>query len=287
MELYTALEDYKLSDYSYSCFENVKADNEEEDKTICYERGLLAMSSGYAMKNWTEENRIFARTYLEQRFQATQNPHLLVKYGLQLFYLTNDYRLLSQVITKGKEALMELLQNDRSDAASAFCQWFKILYPLSKRTKQSNEIELVLLSAIRREDSRFKGYVLSMIYYSDVDTSTSQGQIEGVKDAPLRLGKLFDTNELAEMAMVRVRSGSLKRAEHQLTIAAYYAEKAQNKNLIREANGTLGDYWMNEVSPDNFQNLAIAHMNSDAIRKAMAFYKIQGAFGFHEFTKVN
>lgn len=271
--LYSTLESYRVTDNMWHYFDTLKPVTEEETIDVNFERCFLTMMTGeFMVKYWEEKDKDFARNYLDKRISDTKNVHLLMRYGLHLFYLTGSYGILHKALDDGLVVLKNLINDGSDNAASIFCDWFKKLYSFSKRTNQNGSYVKVLAEAVHSDRVDVQASTLSMIYFSDYSYKSK------VKtDIPivisLHLGKLFRYADLAGTAMTLVESKKLKREDQMLTVAAFYAEKCQDKTIIVKSNEALGDYWLSELKPDDPNNLAVAHLNDYSLRNAMEYFK--------------
>jgi hypothetical protein len=260
-------------------FNTLKPVIEEEKINVNFERYFLTMMTGeFMVKYWEEKDKDFARNYLDKRISDTKNAHLLMRYGLHLFYLTDNRGILHKALDDGLVVLKNLINDGSDNAASIFCDWFEKLYLLSKRTNQNGSYVKVLAEAVHSDRVDVQASTLSMIYFSDYSYESKVKTKSKVKtDIPiatsLHLGKLFRYADLAGIAMTLVESKKLKCEDQMLTVAAYYAEKCQDKTIIIKSNEALGDYWLSELKPDDPNNLAVAHLNDCSLRNAMEYFK--------------
>lgn len=168
--------------------------------------------------------------------------------------------------------LKELIATDTVETNYVFCTCFKILYPLSKRIKKSEELGTLLREMLQSGTSSQQRWILSMIYFSDKDNvNLANPDTKPLK--PLKLGKLFSPDDLAELSLVRSEDKDIDDNRHLLEIAQFYAEKSQSKELKKKANNRMGDYCISQIKPDDPHNLAIAQMNDNWLREAMFCFK--------------
>lgn len=271
--LYSTLESYRVTDNMWHYFDTLKPVTEEETIDVNFERCFLTMMTGeFMVKYWEEKDKDFARNYLDKRISDTKNVHLLMRYGLHLFYLTGSYGILHKALDDGLVVLKNLINDGSDNAASIFCDWFKKLYSFSKRTNQNGSYVKVLAEAVHSDRVDVQASTLSMIYFSDYSYK-SKVKTDIPIAISLHLGKLFRYADLAGTAMTLVESKKLKREDQMLTVAAFYAEKCQDKTIIVKSNEALGDYWLSELKPDDPNNLAVAHLNDYSLRNAMEYFK--------------
>lgn len=272
--LYSSIEtDYDASKSMFSYFDNLEPITDEEKIYVNLERCFLTMLPGdFYKKYWDQEAKQKAGEYLKERIMSTKNVHLLTRYGLHLFQLAQDYKILPKCIDDGCQMLKDLASNDTFEYAHAFCNNFKYLYPLAKKVKDDDILNQILTTALSNGCRTLQRSILSMVYFSDLENKDLVNPDIKLEKA-LRLGKLLSYESLVKQALERSGDDDLKSNEHLLEIAVFYADKTQNKELKAEANGNLGDYWMEQLKPDNSQNLAIAHLNDMTLRRAMECYK--------------
>lgn len=270
--LYSYLDSYRITDGDKnSYFDSLKPVTDEDKIAVNFEKNFFSVNS--EMGEWDEQTQSSARNYLEERISDTENVHLLMIYALHLFYLTGDYQKLQKALDNGLLVLKDLINDGSDDAATTFCDWFKILYRLSKREKQDGSYKDILVKAVHCDKANVQANMLAMIYFSDYSDKEFVDNTDKSKCKLLHLGKLLDYADLANTAMKLAENKKLKWGDQLLTIAAFYADKCQNKIIIAKSNEALGDYRLSELLPDDPDNLAVAHLNDEALRKAMKYFK--------------
>lgn len=290
----TKLNSYRVTDDMLHYFDDVETVTEGEKESLWIERFVLTMKPGTTIvEKWSGETKRMVRDYLSRRIKETRNKHLLLRYKLHLFYLNDDYKILRDAIDDGVEVLKELTECDTPRSAGTFCHWFEILYPLSRKTKQDGQLKDVLTEALYHGKENVKILTFFMIYNSDIVSKDATIKLDAPLPSPLKLGKLFKTEELSQIALDLSKSNELKNVRRMLEAAVFYAEKSENKDLKAKANDMLGDFFLGELKPDDSKNLAIAPMNDITLRKAMACYKRSGnkdkqekAYRFYEENKL-
>lgn len=275
--LYSYLEtEYDASKSMFSYFDKVEPKTEDETMVVNLERCFLTMLPGdFYAKHWNKETKQKAAEYLRERISCTKNPHLLTRYEFHLFQLTKDYKVLFKGVEDGCLQLQILMAGDSYESAHAFCNNFKILYPLAKKVKKADALNQILTTALSNGSRTLQRSILSMVYFSDHDNKGLVNS-DARPEKPLHFGKLLPYENLAKLALERSGDDDLKSNQHLLEIAAFYADKTQKKEIKAEANGKLGDYWIEQIKTNNSQNLAIAHLNDMTLRCAMECYKKAG-----------
>lgn len=272
--LYTDLEtDYKCSRNMYSYFDKMEPESEEDQIAVNLERCFLTMLPGdFFAKIWSDDAKKQATQYLRERVENTKNKHLLTRYELHLFRLTNDYKILSKGIEYGLEMLKQIMKTDDFESAYTFCESFKFLYPLAKKVKKANDYEDILKSALQKGSPTYQRTILSTVYFSDKDQNNLVNPDTKPKK-PLHLGKIFTAELLAKLALERSADKDIKDNRHLLEIAVFYADKTNDKELKNSANNKLGEYWIKQQKPDDPKNLYIAHLNDYCLRNALACFQ--------------
>lgn len=167
--LYSNLEhDYKSSRNMYSYFDKMEPESEEDKVAVNLERCFLTMLPGdFYAKYWGEDAKKQAAEYLRERIGNTHNIHLLTRYELHLFRITDDYNVLTKGIEDGIEMLKQLMAIPDSESAHTFCDSFKFLYTLAKKVKKAGDYEEILKSALLSGTPTYQRTILSTVYFSD------------------------------------------------------------------------------------------------------------------------
>lgn len=268
--LYSNLEhDYKSSRNMYSYFDKMEPESEEDKVAVNLERCFLTMLPGdFYAKYWGEDAKKQAAEYLRERIGNTHNIHLLTRYELHLFRITDDYNVLTKGIEDGIEMLKQLMAIPDSESAHTFCDSFKFLYTLAKKVKKAGDYEEILKSALLSGTPTYQRTILSTVYFSDQNQNNLVNP-DAKPKKPLHLGRLFSAEHLAKLALELSEDKDINDNRHLLEIAAFYAEKTPNKKLKNKANEKLGEYWINQIKPDDPNNIAIAHLNDQYLRHAL------------------
>lgn len=269
--LYSNLEhDYKSSRNMYSYFDKMEPESDEEKIAVNLERCFLTMLPGdFYAKYWGEDAKKQAAEYLRERIGNTHNAHLITRYELHLFRITDDYKLLIKGIEDGLKMLKQLISTPDSESSHTFCDSFKFLYPLAKKVKKAGDYEETLKLALLSGSPTYQRTILSTVYFSDQNQDNLVNPDTKPKK-PLHLGKLFSAELLAILALERSEDKNINDNRHLLEIAAFYADKTPNKELKNKANEKLGEYWIKQLKPDDPNNIAIAHLNDQYLRHALS-----------------
>lgn len=272
--LYSDLEkDYNTASNMLSYFDNIQPASDEEKLAVSFERCFLTMLPGnYYAEYWDKDAKKQAAEYLRERIKSSKNIHLLARYELHLFRITNDYTVLTKGIDDSLEMLRQLMTVDDFNSAYTFCERFEFLYPLAKKVNKAEKFEEILKIALQSGSPTYQRSILSMLYYSD-QCQNDFANLDTTLKKPLHLGKLFSAEDLANMALARSEDKDINDNERLLEIALFYADKTQNKKLKKIANEKMGEYWLTKRKPDDPKNLAIAHLNDHYLRKALSCFQ--------------
>lgn len=272
--LYSDLEtNYRFSRNMFSYFDKMDPVSEEDKIAVTFERCFLTMLPGeYYARYWSEDAKKQAAEYLRSRIENTKNHYLLTRYELHLFRLTNDYKMLSKGIDDSIEIFKLLTAKDDFESALTFCDNFKFLYPLAKKVKKGNDYEEILKSVLLSGCSVYQRTILSMVYFSDQNQDNLINPDTKPKK-PQHLGKIFSAEFLSKLALERSTDKDLDDNRHLLDIAVYYADKTNDKELKNTVNNKLGEYWINQLKPDDPNNIAIAHQNDQFLRNALNYFQ--------------
>lgn len=272
--LYSDLEkNYHLGDNMFKYFDDMSPKDEEAKAAVFFERCFLTSLTGNFFVNyWVNDTKEKAVEYLKRRMAMTKNEELFLRYGLHNFYFTKDYKALRDTIVVGINVLRRRINVEDQKCSIHYTRWFEILYPFAKKTGLSNEMIDLLKVALQANSINLRYAILAMIYESDQQPNKNL-KVDEPLPKPLKLGKYFDALELAKLGLGLSNSFKGGKTENLLKFAAFYAEKTGEKTIIAQINNAYGNYWLNNLKPDNPKNLAIAFINDDYLRKAMSCFK--------------
>lgn len=270
--IYQKLEkEYTLTLDIYEYLKGVKAENEEDERIIRFERTLLDSDVEPLMTIWTEETKVAVRDYCSSRLQEAESIYLKAKYGWNLWPLTgkSDYRLLNDTVDNTLTILESFLEEDDFDHADIFCHYMQKVYAYKGLIgRNKNKILIQLLDKAIRSDNEHLRFQLLATINDEETAEDSNGD---------GLLQLTSVQFLAETAMNLANAEENDRIlERKLELAVYFADRTNDTDLKRTANEKLGDYKMDHLYPDDEENLMIAHLNDHLLEGAMAYYKKAG-----------
>lgn len=274
LKLYSNLETgYHLDDGMLSYFDDLSPETEEEKEAVSYEYcSLNYVSFDSILNSWDDETREKVATYLKSRIRKAKNKNLLLRYGLFYFSLTKDFKSLNDTIAIGVNILRRIVKNEDQAEVYTFTKWYKILYPISAKTAHFQDMVNLLKDALHAHSAMFRYVVLGMIYYSD-QKHIKELHTDVPLPNPLQLGRNFNAADLAELGYTLANEYKEKKAETPLKFAFFYADKSGNKQIVERVYNAYGQYFLGELKPDDPNNLAIAHLNDETLRKAMDCFK--------------
>ena len=260
--------DYSIAIDADHYLKQFDTENEELNRQLRMERILLGMNVESFVDNWSEESKSIIREYCEKRLEETNNSHLKVRYGWNLWAINgkSDYKLLNETIDLTLDVLETFIDKDDFDHASTFCDYTKKLcgYSRSMGREKEKRFTRLINSALDSDNKTLKFQILAMVYYA-------------AKDGNDYLVNIVGTRKLTEEALELERNEEDEiKKDRQLEFAVYFAEKTSDGSLTREANERYGNYKMSHLYADDENNLAIAHMNDNLLIEAMGLYKKAG-----------
>lgn len=260
--------DYSLTTDVYKYLNRYEDDDEVVAKKIRFESVLLRMDVEWLLKHWDDETKVDMQVYCEKRLAESQNIHLKVKYGWNLWVLTgkSDYPLLNKTIDNTLAVIGTYQEEDDYKHASVFCDYVEkiCLYTQAAGKKRIEKIFDLINSALRGNNRTLQFHILAKVYY------LTQKANEYLLN---NIGVL----KLAEVALKLVKTETVDTSRlRQLEFAVFYADRTNVSNIMKEANEMLGDYKMSHLYADEEKNIAIGHLNDHLLIEAMTCFKKAG-----------
>lgn len=241
--------------------------DEEEERAIRFERVLLGSNVEHWMNNWSEEVKDNVTEYCKKRHLESENVHLKVKYGWNLWFLTGetDMRLLNSTIDNTLSIICSFLQEEDYDHVEKFCHYLTKIYSFrGKIGKKRKQLWEIFERAINSSNKNLRFHLISTIFYQETGENHSA-------DSLLPLTSLQCLAETA-MELGSIEKDSIKLVRI-LEFAVYFADRSDDSVLKKLSNEKLGDYKMEHLYADDEHNWAIAHINDHSLEEAMVCYK--------------
>ena len=262
-------QEYTITTCADEYLRQFETEDEKEARTLRFEHILLGMNVEAFIDNWDEETRNVIREYCEKRLAETKNSHLKVRYGWNLWAITgkSDYKLLNETIDLTLDILESFLEKDDFEHASKVCDYFKRLCEYTRSMGRAKEKRLfgLIETSLNGDNETLKFQILAMVYYQ-------------AKNGNDHLMNKAGAKRLTEVALVLARAKTEKdtKQDRQLEFAVFFADRASDGKLMKEANERYGDFKMEHLYADDEKNLAIAHLNDHLLIEAMELYKKSG-----------
>lgn len=279
--LYQRLEEeYVTSLNAGEYLKQFKSSIKEEQEILWKEARLLEAREGGLFNIWGDDVRNMTIKYCKERLGQAKSLHLRVKYIWDLWWLTGEQelKLLMQAKELSLQVMEEYMPKDDFDSADEFCYFFKLLYPICCKRGGIDQLIEKAERALHSENATLKSLLLAMIFHQEIEDARIANKKTGCegKEA-MRMLKRFDQHYLAELSLNMAKLESEESKQHRLLkFASYYASKANDNKLIKEANLRMGDYIMTHLPPEGEDKRSTANYRDSQLDDAIECYKVAG-----------
>lgn len=253
----------------------------EEQEMLWMEARLLEAKGEGLFRMWETDIRTMTITYCKERLGQVKNLHLKVKYTWDLWWLTEEknFNLLAQAKELTLQLMNYYLPKNDYDSASEFCDFFKLLYPICCKGGGIKELVKLVKRALYSKNETLKFQLLAKIYHQeqeDINIANKKPGYEGKE--MIKMLKWFNQKDLAALSIEMAdKEKNDNKVNRLLDFAVYYASKANDSKLAKDANLRMGDYIIAHLMPEDDKNLGAALIRDSQLEKAMGHYKIAGA----------
>lgn len=282
VKLYQQLDEkYSTSLDAVEFLKQFSSSVKEEQEMLWMEARLLEAKGGGLFKMWEGDIRTMTTNYCRERLGQARNLYLKVKYIWDLWWLTGEKDF--DMLVKAKDLTLQLMEGylpkDDFDSASEFCDFFILLYPICCKGGGIKELAELANKALHSNNETLKYQLLAKIFHheqEDICIANKEPGYEGKK--MMRMLKWFDQKYLAALSLEMAdKEKNDNKLDQLLDFAVYFASKANDSKLAKEANLRKGDYIMAHLMPEDDKNPGAALMRDSQLEKAMGHYKIAGA----------